>query len=107
MFKVQANMDPNHRDRIAFVRLCSGKFRRGMKLFHVREGKMMTVASPILFFAQQRETADEAFAGDIIGLPNHGTLRVGDTLTEKETLKFRVFRTSRPSCCVVSCLMTR
>ena len=83
MFKVQANMDPNHRDRIAFMRLCSGKFRRGMKLFHVREGKMMTVASPILFFAQQRETADEAFAGDIIGLPNHGTLRVGDTLTER------------------------
>src|SRR6476646_10267561 len=61
VFKVQANMDPNHRDRIAFVRLCAGKFRRGMKLFHVREGKMMTVASPILFFAQQRETADEAF----------------------------------------------
>ena len=67
VFKVQANMDPNHRDRIAFVRLCSGQFRRGMKLFHVRDGKMMTVASPILFFAQQRETADEAFAGDIIG----------------------------------------
>ncbi len=88
VFKVQANMDPNHRDRIAFVRLCSGKFRRGMKLLHVREGKMMTVASPILFFAQQRETADEAWAGDIIGVPNHGTLRVGDTLSEKEALKF-------------------
>ena len=88
VFKIQANMDPNHRDRVAFMRLCSGKFKRGMKLLHVREGKQMTIASPILFFAQQRETADEAFAGDIIGVPNHGTLRVGDTLTEKETLKF-------------------
>lgn len=88
VFKVQANMDPNHRDRIAFVRLCSGRFRRGMKLLHVREGKQMTIAQPILFFAQARETADEAWAGDIIGVPNHGTLRVGDTLTEKESLKF-------------------
>jgi peptide chain release factor 3 len=88
VFKVQANMDPNHRDRIAFVRLCSGKFKRGMKLLHVRDGKYMTVTSPTLFFGQGRETADEAYAGDIMGLPNHGTLRVGDTLTEKEVLKF-------------------
>lgn len=88
VFKVQANMDPNHRDRIAFVRLCSGKFKRGMKMFHVRDGKFMTISSPTMFFAQNRETADEAFAGDIIGVPNHGTLRVGDTLTEKEPLKF-------------------
>jgi peptide chain release factor 3 len=88
VFKVQANMDPNHRDRVAFVRLCSGKFKRGMKLFHVRDGKQMAVSNPILFFAQTRETADEAYAGDIIGIPNHGTLRVGDTLTEKETLRF-------------------
>ena len=88
MFKVQANMDPNHRDRIAFVRLCSGKFRRGMRLFNVREKKPMNVAAPIFFFAQQRETIDEAFPGDIIGIPNHGTLHVGDTLTEGETLQF-------------------
>ena len=88
VFKVQANMDPNHRDRIAFVRLCSGKFKRGMKLLHVRDGKYMTVTSPMLFFGQGRETADEAYAGDIIGVPNHGTLRVGDTLTEKENLSF-------------------
>jgi peptide chain release factor 3 len=88
VFKVQANMDPNHRDRIAFVRLCSGRFKRGMKLLHVREGKYMTVSSPMFFFGQGRETADEAYAGDIIGVPNHGTLRVGDTLTEKEPLKF-------------------
>jgi peptide chain release factor 3 len=88
VFKVQANMDPNHRDRIAFVRLCSGKFRRGMRLFNVREKKPMNVAAPIFFFAQQRETIDEAFPGDIIGIPNHGTLHVGDSLTEGEALQF-------------------
>ena len=81
-------MDPNHRDRVAFVRLCSGRFRRGMKLFNVREKKPMNVAAPIFFFAQQRETIDEAFPGDIIGIPNHGTLHVGDTLTEGEALRF-------------------
>ena len=88
VFKVQANMDPNHRDRVAFVRLCSGKFRRGMKLLHVREERMIAVTQPILFFAQSRDTVDEAYAGDIIGVPNHGTMRVGDTLTEKEQLRF-------------------
>jgi peptide chain release factor 3 len=88
VFKVQANMDPNHRDRVAFVRLCSGKFKRGMKLFHVREARAIAVTQPILFFAQTRDTVDEAFAGDIIGVPNHGTMRVGDTLTEKEPLRF-------------------
>src|SRR6187455_1132858 len=88
VFKVQANMDPNHRDRIAFVRLCSGKFKRGMRLFNVREKKPMNVAAPIFFFAQQRETLDDAFPGDIIGIPNHGTLHVGDSLTEGETLQF-------------------
>lgn len=88
VFKVQANMDPNHRDRVAFVRLCSGRFRRGMKLFNTREGRFSTISAPIFFFAQQRETIDEAFPGDIIGIPNHGTLHVGDTLTEGEVLKF-------------------
>jgi peptide chain release factor 3 len=88
VFKVQANMDPNHRDRVAFVRLVSGKFRRGMKLFHVRENRQIAVTQPILFFAQTRETVDDAYAGDIIGVPNHGTMRVGDTLTEKEPLRF-------------------
>jgi peptide chain release factor 3 len=81
-------MDPNHRDRIAFVRLCSGKFKRGMKLFNVRERKPMNVAAPIFFFAQQRETIDEALPGDIVGIPNHGTLHVGDSLTEGEVLQF-------------------
>jgi peptide chain release factor 3 len=88
VFKIQANMDPNHRDRVAFVRLCSGRFKRGMKLFHVRDKRMLTIASPLMFFAQARETADEAFAGDIIGVPNHGQLRVGDGLSEGEPLRF-------------------
>jgi peptide chain release factor 3 len=82
IFKVQANMNPMHRDRVAFMRLCSGKFRRGMKLNQVGTGKAIAVHSPILFFAQNRETAEEAWPGDIIGIPNHGTLRVGDTLTD-------------------------
>ena len=88
VFKVQANMDPKHRDRVAFLRLCSGRFRRGMKLHQVRSGKPMAVNNPILFFAQDRELAEEAWPGDIIGVPNHGTLRVGDTLTEGEALRF-------------------
>jgi peptide chain release factor 3 len=88
VFKVQANMDPNHRDRVAFVRLCSGRFRRGMKLRQSGTGKMIGVHNPILFFAQEREVVDEAWPGDIIGIPNHGVLRVGDTLTEGETLTF-------------------
>ena len=82
IFKVQANMNPMHRDRVAFMRLCSGRFRRGMKLNQMGTGKSIAVHSPILFFAREREVADEAFPGDIIGIPNHGTLRVGDTLTE-------------------------
>ena len=86
VFKIQANMDPKHRDRIAFVRLTSGHFRRGMKLFHVRSGKPITVSAPMLFLAEDRTTADEAYAGDIIGIPNHGTLRIGDMLTEGEIL---------------------
>ena len=81
-------MDPMHRDRIAFMRLCSGKFRRGMKLTPSGSGKPLAVHSPILFFAQDRELADEAFPGDIIGIPNHGALRVGDTLSEKPGLRF-------------------
>ncbi|MFC3099738.1 peptide chain release factor 3 [Altererythrobacter lauratis] len=88
IFKVQANMDPNHRDRIAFMRQVSGTFRRGMKLVPSGLGKPIAVHSPILFFAQDRELADTAEAGDIIGIPNHGTLRVGDTLSEKNQVRF-------------------
>jgi len=88
VFKIQANMDPKHRDRIAFTRVCSGKFRKGMKLKHVRSGKMLTIHSPQLFLAQDREIAEEAYPGDIIGLPNYGGLRIGDALTEGEALAF-------------------
>ncbi len=88
VFKVQANMDPNHRDRVAFVRLVSGRFRRGMKLKQSGTGKQLSVHNPILFFAQEREVVDEAWPGDIIGIPNHGVLRVGDTLSESEALAF-------------------
>ncbi|WP_425230976.1 peptide chain release factor 3 [Sphingomonas sp.] len=88
VFKVQANMDPQHRDRIAFMRLCSGTFRRGMKLTPSGTGKPIAVHSPILFFAQDRELADLAYPGDIIGIPNHGTLRVGDTLSERADVRF-------------------
>ena len=88
IFKVQANMDPQHRDRIAFMRLVSGTFKRGMKLVPSGHGKPIAVHSPILFFAQDRELADEALPGDIIGIPNHGTLRVGDTLSEKNDVRF-------------------
>ena len=88
VFKIQANMDPNHRDRIAFARLCSGKLSRGMKAKLVRTGKNMTLSSPQFFFAQDRSVADEAFAGDVVGIPNHGTLRIGDTLTEGEDITF-------------------
>src|SRR6202165_4172480 len=88
VFKVRANMDPNHRDRIAFVRVCSGKLDRDMKVTHVRTGKVMSLRTPQFFFAQDRALAEEAYAGDVVGIPNHGSLRIGDTLTEGETLNF-------------------
>ncbi len=87
VFKVQANMDPNHRDRVAFTRLASGKFKRGMKL-KTLAGKVMSVNAPIMFFANDRGIAEEAFAGDVIGIPNHGTLRVGDSLSESGKVQF-------------------
>ena len=89
VFKIQANMDPNHRDRIAFMRICSGKLSRGMKAKLVRTGKPMPINAPQFFFARDRSIAEEAFAGDIVGLPNHGSLRIGDTLTEGEDIVFR------------------
>ncbi len=87
-FKIQANMNPAHRDRIAFVRICSGKFNRGMKVVHHRIGKEVTFANATIFMAQDRENVAEAFPGDIIGIHNHGTIKIGDTFTEKEPLKF-------------------
>ena len=89
VFKIQANMDPNHRDRMAFFRVCSGKLTRGMKARLVRTGKPMSLNTPQFFFAQDRSLAEEAYAGDVVGIPNHGTLRIGDTLTEGENLVFR------------------
>jgi peptide chain release factor 3 len=88
VFKIQANMDPRHRDRVAFTRLCSGHFQRGMKLRVVRTGKVLGIHNPMIFQARDRELADEAWAGDIIGIPNHGVLRIGDTLSEDEDLYF-------------------
>jgi peptide chain release factor 3 len=88
VFKIQANMDPNHRDRIAFARVCSGKLVRGMRLKQVRTGKLIPLHAPQFFFARDRQIADEAFAGDVVGIPNHGTLRIGDTLSEVEDLNF-------------------
>ena len=88
VFKIQANMDPAHRDRIAFVRVASGKFERGMPLKVVRSGKVIKPNTVVTFMSQRRELLDEAFAGDIIGIPNHGVLQLGDTLTEGEQLQF-------------------
>ncbi|MCH2548010.1 MAG: peptide chain release factor 3, partial [Alphaproteobacteria bacterium] len=88
VFKIQANMDKNHRDRIAFVRICSGTYKRGMKALHVRSGKTLALNNPVLFLARERELAEEAFPGDILGVPNHGNLNIGDALTEGESLHF-------------------
>ena len=88
VFKIQANMDPGHRDRIAFMRLCSGRYARGMRLRHVRLGKEVRIADALTFLAADRSQAEEAFAGDIIGLHNHGTINIGDTFTEGENLTF-------------------
>ncbi len=89
VFKIQANMDPAHRDRIAFVRLCSGQYLRNMKLHHVRLGRDVRIADAVTFLAADRQRAEEAFAGDIIGLHNHGTINIGDTFTEGEVLTFK------------------
>ena len=88
VFKVQANMDPNHRDRIAMFRMASGKFQRGMKLKVQNTGKQLSVNAPIMFFASDRELAEDAYAGDVIGIPNHGVLRVGDSLSESGLIRF-------------------
>ncbi|MDR1368580.1 MAG: peptide chain release factor 3 [Dysgonamonadaceae bacterium] len=89
IFKIHANMDPNHRSCIAFLKICSGKFERNQNYKHVRFGKMMKFSSPTAFMAQKKETVDEAFAGDIIGLPDTGNFKIGDTLTSGEELHFK------------------
>jgi len=89
VFKIQANMDPAHRDRLAFLRICSGRFHRGMKVMHHRLGKEIVLKDATIFMAQDRTNVEEAFPGDIIGIHNHGNIKIGDTLTEKEPLQFR------------------
>ncbi|HEJ4519108.1 TPA: peptide chain release factor 3 [Pseudomonas aeruginosa] len=88
VFKIQANMDPKHRDRIAFMRICSGKYEKGMKMRHVRPGKDVKIADALTFFSSEREQLEEAYAGDIIGLHNHGTIQIGDTFSEGENFGF-------------------
>ncbi|EEF80160.1 peptide chain release factor 3 [Methylophaga thiooxydans] len=88
VFKIQANMDPKHRDRIAFMRVCSGKYTKGMKMHQTRIGKDVTVANAVTFMAAEREQAEEAWPGDILGLHNHGTIQIGDTFTQGEDLQF-------------------
>jgi peptide chain release factor 3 len=88
VFKIQANMDPQHRDRIAFMRICSGVYQRGMKLKHVRVNKEVRISDAVTFMAGDREHAEFAYAGDIIGVHNHGTIQIGDTFTEGEELHF-------------------
>lgn len=88
VFKIQANMDPAHRDRIAFLRVCSGRFERGMKLKHLRLNRDVKVSSVVTFMASSREQVEVAYAGDIIGLPNHGNMQIGDSFTEGEMLQF-------------------
>jgi peptide chain release factor 3 len=88
VFKIQANMDPAHRDRIAFLRVCSGRFERGMKVKHLRLGREVKVSSVVTFMASSREQVEEAYAGDIIGLPNHGNMQIGDSFSEGELLTF-------------------
>ena len=89
IFKIHANMDPNHRSRIAFLRICSGKFERNVNYKHVRFDRMMRFSSPTAFMAQKKEILDEAYAGDIVGLPDTGNFKIGDTLTSGENLHFK------------------
>ena len=88
VFKIQANMDPRHRDRIAFFRVCSGRYQTGMKVLHIREGREMKIPNALTFMAQDRVIMTDAVAGDIIGIYNHGQLHIGDTLTSGEKLAF-------------------
>lgn len=88
VFKIQANMDPGHRDRIAFMRICSGQFTKGMRVQHVRAGKEMKIPDAITFMASDRQQADTAYAGDIIGIHNHGTINIGDSFSQGEPIRF-------------------
>jgi peptide chain release factor 3 len=96
VFKIQANMDPQHRDRVAFLRICSGKYEKGMKVRHVRLGRDIKIPDALTFFAASREAVDEAYPGDIIGVHSHGTVNIGDTFTQGEDLRFTGIPTFAP-----------
>jgi peptide chain release factor 3 len=98
IFKIQANMDARHRDRLAFVRICSGRFERDMSVIHTRTGKKVRLASSHKLFGRERETVDEAFAGDVVGLVGHSEFRIGDTLAEDPTLVFEEIPRFAPEC---------
>jgi peptide chain release factor 3 len=98
VFKIQANMDPRHRDRIAFLRICSGKFTRDMSVIHTRTGKKVRLSSAHKLFAQERETVDEAYAGDVIGLVGHSEFGIGDTLTENPAIVYHEIPRFPPEC---------
>jgi peptide chain release factor 3 len=107
VFKVQANMDPAHRDRMAFMRVCSGTFTKGMKLHHVRVGKEQRTHGALTFMADERAEAEQAFPGDIVGLHNHGTIGIGDTFTEARNSSSPASRASRRSFFAASGSRTR
>jgi peptide chain release factor 3 len=98
IFKIQANMDPRHRDRLAFVRICSGRFARDMTVYHTRTGRKLRLSSSHKLFARTRETVDEAFAGDVVGLVGHDDFRIGDTLAEEPSLAFDEIPRFTPEC---------
>ena len=98
VFKIQANMDPGHRDRVAFIRVCSGRFERSMRLKNCRTNKFFRPSSVVSFLSQRRDQVEDAYAGDIIGIPNHGVLQLGDTLTEGEDLQFTGLPFLRRNC---------
>ena len=97
IFKIHANMDPNHRDRIAFLKICSGTFERNKNYLHVRSGKQMKFSSPTAFMAEKKSVIDFAYPGDIVGLHDTGNFKIGDTFTEGEKLRFTGIRRSPPS----------
>lgn len=107
VFKIHANMDPNHRDRIAFLKICSGTFERNRNYFHVRSGKQMKFSSPNAFMAEKKSIVDFAYPGDIVGLHDTGNFKIGDTFTEGENLKFTGIPSFRRSCSVTLRMPTR
>ena len=107
VFKIQANMDPLHRDRVAFLRVCSGSYQHGIKALHVRTGKEMRLGDALTFMASERELAEHAYPGDVIGIHNHGTIAIADTFTVGDPLQFTGIPSFAPSCSGASACGTR